>query len=312
MRAGCVAFTGVGEVALRDFEFPAPEPGEFLVRTRVSAVSPGTEGRTLAGLQAGAAAWPIIPGYSLCGTTEGGERVYARGTERADLGLTWGGHVEWAVVSEAKAIPVDSRLSDGAAGMGHLLGIAYRGLRLAEVLPGERVLVVGLGPIGALSARLFRAAGAEVLAVDRNPERVAQDAATGGRARVLEGDLAEVAGEADVVVDATGVASALAASARALRIPLWTGSAGRPGRLVVQGSYPGEVALPYDDLFRREARVVFPRDARREDVVDAFALVAEGRLAVDDLAPEADPADAPAVYAALREGRRIGAAFRWR
>ena len=311
MRARCVAFTGVGEVDLREFELPSPGRVRSLVQTRVSVVSAGTDGRTLAGLQVGAAAWPLIPGYSLCGTTESGERVYASGTARADLGLTWGGHVERAVVPEAKAIPVDPRLSDVAAAMGTCWGSRTGGF-------GWRRLCRASGWswwVWVRSGRCRRGCsgrrGADVLSVDRNSERVAQDAAMGGRARVLAGDLAEIARDADVVVDATGVASALAASARALRIPSWSGVASRPGRLVCKAAIPPRFLWTTTTFSVGRRGSCSRATARREDIVDAFALVAEGRLTVDDLAPEARPEDAPAVYAELREGRRIGAAFRW-
>jgi threonine dehydrogenase-like Zn-dependent dehydrogenase len=73
-----------------------------------------------------------------------------------------------------------------------LAAIAYRGVRLAQPRLHETVAVIGLGPIGQCSARLFAATGARVVALDRIPERVAHLQGLGFDARVVAGDLHSV------------------------------------------------------------------------------------------------------------------------
>ena len=67
MRAQAIVFTGEGEVELRGVTIPEPGPGEVLVETVYSSVSPGTELRCLAGGQPGQPPWPYIAGYALTG-----------------------------------------------------------------------------------------------------------------------------------------------------------------------------------------------------------------------------------------------------
>jgi L-iditol 2-dehydrogenase len=87
-----------------------------------------------------------------------------------------------------------------------------------RILQGERVLVLGLGPIGVLHVAVARSAGAMVLGLDPNPDRVARAAAIVGAERV---DRLEVgpdgravsaagAGGFDVVIVAVGAREALA------------------------------------------------------------------------------------------------------
>ena len=51
MQAQAVLFRGVNEVTVEAVEIPAPGPGEVLIQTACSTVSPGTELRCLAGRQ---------------------------------------------------------------------------------------------------------------------------------------------------------------------------------------------------------------------------------------------------------------------
>jgi NADPH:quinone reductase-like Zn-dependent oxidoreductase len=67
MQSQAVLFRDVQQVAVAPVEIPAPGPGEVLIKTVFSTISPGTELRCLAGKQPNAAPWPVIPGYSLSG-----------------------------------------------------------------------------------------------------------------------------------------------------------------------------------------------------------------------------------------------------
>ena len=60
MQSRAILFTAVQTTSLGTVGIPEPGPGEVLVRTAFSAISPGTERRCLAGLQAGA------PPFLLC------------------------------------------------------------------------------------------------------------------------------------------------------------------------------------------------------------------------------------------------------
>jgi 2-desacetyl-2-hydroxyethyl bacteriochlorophyllide A dehydrogenase len=109
---------------------------------------------------------------------------------------------------------------------------------LAAPVPGETIAVVGVGPVGLLVVQVLRGSGASVVALDRDPARLAT-AATWGAATVHVDErnpqmaLAAVTGDrgADVAIDAVGAPAAFETAVAVAR---------RGGRVVVAGMYAGE------------------------------------------------------------------------
>src|SRR5205823_8076740 len=91
------------------------------------------------------------------------------------LSHAWGGMAELATVAEYQVV----RLPDGVTyQQGALIeptAVAAYGVERGGVKPGDRVLVTGAGPIGALAALCARTAGASVVYVSEpNPARRAR------------------------------------------------------------------------------------------------------------------------------------------
>lgn len=327
MKARAIVFEGVGRVALRPVEIPEPGAGEVLIAAEYTVISPGTELRCLAGKQAGAV-FPFIPGYSLVGRVVArgsgsvlpiGTRVYCSGTARADVARTWGGQTSHAVQSESEVYPVAEGTDPAQAVLAHLAAIAYRGVRLSRPAPHETVAVIGLGAIGSLSARLFAATGARVVASDLSPFRVSLARQAGIEAFVPEGGLAEdfakkLPGGADVVVDATGHEAVLPQSLAVAKDKPWNDDAELGPRVVVQGSYPDSFRVPYMAAFMKELSLLFPRDTQPRDVRAVLDLIARGRLPLDGIVSDVRrPEAAPETYAELTDpgAKILTAAFRW-
>jgi predicted dehydrogenase/threonine dehydrogenase-like Zn-dependent dehydrogenase len=205
---------GGGPVELLDVPWPVPDATEVLVRTLASVISPGTERAvtTLAqssllakararpdlvrqvvqkarteGLTAtrqavrGRLAQDLPLGYSAAGVVlETGSAV--TGIRPGQLVATGGAgkasHAEVQAVPALLCAPVPDGVDPRDAAITTIAAIALHGLRMAEVGPGARVLVVGLGLIGQLAARLALAAGCEVAGIDpdRHPRAVASAA----------------------------------------------------------------------------------------------------------------------------------------
>lgn len=280
MRTPAILFTGPNQVVSSEVELPEPGAGELLLTTHYSCISPGTELRVLSGKQAGHTDWPLIPGYALVGevirrgagaTLPDGVLVFCAGTSRASVTRLWGGHVGHAIVAEAQVFSIPPKVEPIEASLAKLAAIAYHGMRLAHPYPDETVVVVGLGPIGQLSARLHAATGAHVLAVDVSKQRVQQACDAGIEAYVAGGNLADTLHEvlphgADVVVDATGVASVVPQALElACELP-WDGVARKGARYIVQGSYSTGFTVPYDPAFQREVQFLVSRDHLPRDV----------------------------------------------
>lgn len=318
-----VLFTAPGRAELRPITVPEPQPGEVLIKTAYSCISPGTELRCLAGQQAGSV-FPFVAGYSLSGhvaavgpATGGlsvGDPVFCTGTARASVGLMWGGHVSHALqpADRVQRLPVDADLV--AAACAHMAAIAYHGYRLCPPGPGDQVLVIGLGLIGQLAARCHHLSGARVLGLDVSPARVQLLSAAGIEA-VSAWDAARNAlpHGADVIVDATGANAALGSAIALARDVPWEDSPWAGTRFLVQGSYPGDLRLPYQEAFMKQLSVWFTRDVQPADLRAALDLIRAGQLAVHDLITTVvPPVDAPAIYLRLQAGELMTAAFDWR
>ena len=327
MKTIALLATAIDRVELVAAEIPEPGPGELVVEALYTAISPGTEMRCLAGRQIGVS-FPYIPGYSMVGRIGArgpgvpipeGTLVFCQGTEKADRALAWGGHIAHALRSAASVFPLPAGVDPLHAALAKLAAIAYRGVRVAKTQPHEEVAVVGLGPIGQLSARLHRLAGARVVAADLDALRVALAQSAGIEALVpAEGLLPSFARRqpngADVVVDSTGAPPVLQESVRLAKSKAWDNTITEPARLVIQGSYVADVIFDYHQAFYRELSVLFPRDNQSRDIEAVLRFIAGGQLNTRDLISEVcKPQEAPRIYAALRAAKPglVTAVFNW-
>lgn len=328
MKTTALLATAIDRVELVDVNIPAPGPAELVVEAIYTAVSPGTEMRCLAGRQPGIS-FPYIPGYSMVGriiavgsevTLAPGTLVFCQGTEKADRSLAWGGHIRHALRSASSVFPLPEGVDPLDAALAKLAAIAYRGVRVAKTQPHEEVAVVGLGPIGQLSTRVHRLAGAHVVAADLDPMRAAVAQSAGIQALVPEEGLVESFGKAqprgaDVVVDSTGAPSVLQQSLRLVKNKDWDNTLTEPARVVIQGSYAENVVFDYHQAFYRELAVLFPRDNQARDIEATLRFIGDGQLITRDLISEVcPPREAQRIYSALRSAKPglITVVFDWR
>lgn len=110
--------------------------------------------------------------------------------------------------------------------------VAYNAvIQNARVQPGDRVVVLGPGPIGILCAAMARLAGAEVALVGLERDRVRLEVAKAYGCDILIGDASTWAKQrdglgADGVVDAAGVSSALKTALELVRPAGWISKVG--------------------------------------------------------------------------------------
>jgi 2-desacetyl-2-hydroxyethyl bacteriochlorophyllide A dehydrogenase len=224
-QARAVQFVAPHVVELADVAVPEPAPGDILVRAEFSGISGGTEmlayrgeldssvprDETLGALT-GSFEYPFAYGYSAVGTVEAsrsdvreGERVFA-----------FHPHQTRFVVSATDVVRVGEH-EPRAATLFPLVETALQISLDAGIRYGEVAAVLGLGPVGILTAILLTRSGASVLACDPKPWRRDAARACGLEAVSPDGlrDVVRAAtGErgADVIVEATGNPDALGES----------------------------------------------------------------------------------------------------
>jgi len=182
-----------------------------------------------------------------------------------------GGLAQQVLVPSENLYPVPAGLSERAAALIEPVAVAVRAISRGQVQPGERVHVLGAGPIGLLVALVARACGAAVSVSE--PASTRRQAA--GRLELALRDKPDAQRRADVVFDAAGHPAVAQSSAA------WA----RPsGRLVLVAAYP-PTPTPFDLLgvMFNELKVVGSRIYTEPDIHAAIALLARGEVPVDEL-----------------------------
>jgi threonine dehydrogenase-like Zn-dependent dehydrogenase len=327
---------GPGRLVMDEVPDPAPQPGQVLIRTRVTAVSAGTELRMLyRGQDDGAAGpgWPAIGafGYLAAGDVldVGAGVTGLSAGDRVTCGTDWGAHRELLVADAASVHVLPPGLSylDGACGY-------WAVPPLCGILAGrpdfyDDVAVVGLGPLGLAAVQMLVPFCRRVIAIDPLPARCELAEAFGAVA--VHGPAADlVAGVERVSPDRPAVviqaAGAPAALDLALRIVRGQGVVANVGTLPKLDGFDlfwpmqwsGARVVP---IHRPPAATGAPepgpglgQSLRRTYLPAVLDMIGRGRLDLRRLCSWVPPAeDAPRAMALHREhpDRCLGLAFAW-
>ncbi|MFI0715096.1 Gfo/Idh/MocA family oxidoreductase [Streptomyces inhibens] len=119
---------------------------------------------------------PVQLGYSCAGTVlRTGEGVddIRPGTRVAAAGARYASHAEIVAVPRNLVVPVPDGVDTRWAAFTTVGAIALQGIHQAEVVPGSRIAVIGLGLLGQITLRLLRAYGYDGVGIDPDPAMVA-------------------------------------------------------------------------------------------------------------------------------------------
>jgi propanol-preferring alcohol dehydrogenase len=291
-------------LALADLPTPSAGPGELLVKISTCGVCRSNlhmiEGDWVA---AGVPAkLPIVPGHEICGrVAEIGPNVdgFALG-ERVGIQPLWtsclrceycltarehlclskeitgetvdGGYAEYILAKAAHTYHVPDEIPDVEAAPLFCPGItAYHAVRKAELVPGQRVALFGMGGVGHMVVQFARLCGADVITVSRGKQHreLAEklgsvstiDPSAGDAVRRLQGD-----GGIDAAI-------VFAPSDEALQQAL---SAVKRGGIVVNGaaSQPGPLTFP------EEKRIAGTVIGNRQEMREVLRIAAAGKVKV--------------------------------
>jgi 2-desacetyl-2-hydroxyethyl bacteriochlorophyllide A dehydrogenase len=214
---------GPRQLTLQEEEVGEPGPGQVLIRTRMSALSVGTE------------VWRYLNGGhyggegSACGYNSAGE-VVAVGPgvthlSPGDLTFAPEPHADFLLVDAGRAIRLPPGLDLEAAVFSYLPTLGLHALRLGGYQAGGNVLVVGQGVVGVLAAMVARMVGARLVALEPDTARRRLAAQAGGHLVLDPGEsssdeqVSRVFGALgpDVIVETSQAWSGLAAAIRLAR-----------------------------------------------------------------------------------------------
>jgi (R,R)-butanediol dehydrogenase / meso-butanediol dehydrogenase / diacetyl reductase len=159
------------------------------------------------------------------------------------LSHAWGGMAELATVAEYQVVRLPDGVTHGQGALIEPTAVAAYGVERAGVGPGDRVLVTGAGPIGALAALCARAAGASTVYVSEpNPARRAR-AEVLGVAAVLDPTSVDVPAYLREQGDGLGVDVAIECSGHPAGFTAAISSLRRRGTLAQTGLFVGEASV---------------------------------------------------------------------
>ena len=313
MRA--VVARGPGQLALEQVH----EPGDALVVEVEAAGVCAADRMLFSGAHPwGELAWPFTPGHELLGrvvVSDGRLPVGTRLTAEVKLpcgscascrrdeshlcphGRHLGSGIPGAFAervglpAEAVLHAVPEHLSTRQAVLAEPMACALHAVRRAGVRPGDRVLVAGLGGLGALAVHAARAEGADtVTALVRSPEKASLAVRLGYDGAVQSADDAAY----DTVLDVSGSVDAVAELLRAVRpggrvgvygvydrpLPLDLNRLAEFGELVVAGGHlaPGCFPAAVDLLAGVDGDLVVTGEHPLDRLTDALLPVARPRL----------------------------------
>ena len=209
MKSTGVVFPQANQCGLETVEVDPPGPGELLIETRFTTLSPGTERNLLVGKSK---PFPINVGYSLAGHVKAvGEGV--RGFVVGQPVVTTGRHASLVLADARFVTPAPAEVDLEQAAFFNLGHTALYGVRQAGVRLGEPVVVLGQGLVGLIAARLAQLAGGlPVIGVDLDDARLALSRRLGIPVQVNGADSEGLAtlvsgfpgGGAAVVIEVTG------------------------------------------------------------------------------------------------------------
>lgn len=273
-----------GELWLAEVPTSACKAGGLLVRTRNSLVSAGTEkmviGMAKKSLLGKARARPdlvkqVIKRVKSDGLAPTLEKVFAKLDEPITLGYSAAGevmevgrnvpgfqpgdrvaiagggyatHAEFNYVPKNLCVAIPPQVSDEDASFATVGAIALQGIRQAQPLMGERIVVIGLGLLGLLTVQMLKANGCAVMGVDLDEKKVKLALELGADVAVSE--QAEAACEA--FSGGRGADAVIIAAATPSNAPLESAAAMSrlKGRIVAVGLVGLDV--PRDEFYHKE------------------------------------------------------------
>lgn len=330
MEAKRLICRGPRQIEVETHEIPPVPDDGILVKQDFTAVSVGTEiYNWIHGAEPGReAVYPRPTGYCGAGTVLQVGKCVAD-IVPGDRVAGQGGHGSHAVI-RAPYQKIPDGVTTKAAAFTTMAAIALHGVRVAALLCGESVAVVGLGLVGQLSLSFARLSGAvPLIAVDLDEARLERAKARGAEILLnprttpdVPAAIRETCPEdgANVVLEATGIPAVF---------PMAVKSACTAGRVVALGSPRGTVEFDFfQDVHLREVSILGALQPRTPDADHIYyrwtkdrerklilRLMADGRLPVEDLITHtAAPEQCLEIYQMLADhpGRALGVVFDWR
>jgi propanol-preferring alcohol dehydrogenase len=241
--------------------------------------------------------------FSTCGTCEACREGMENLCRKAVITgvMVDGGYADYMVARASHALPIPENLSSEEAAPLFCAGLTvYRALKRSGVAAGQKVAIFGVGGLGHLAVQIARAWGAEVIALDLDPAKLALAKELGAAQALNAGSAEDIkalrkAGGVHVAVVTSASKSAYDTALKCLR---------PDGVLSVVGLPSEPLSFPALSLVGIEARIIASSVGTRDDMRAVLKMAADGQLRC---ITETQPlAEVNAVFERMRRGQING------
>jgi len=222
-------------------------------------------------------------------------------TDRLSIGSKVdGGFARWVVVPSRNLHRLPDSVGRYAGALAEPLAcVAECLLDPAPIGPGDRVLVIGPGPMGLLTAQVAAALGGDVLIVGlpRDRERLALGVSLGMQALEMTDDTEVPADAFEVVCECSGAARGAALGLQAVA---------KRGRYVQVGIFGSPIEFALDTILYKEVILTSGNASTPASWERAISLLDERAVRLDPLVTEVVPlADWERAFDATRAGSGV-------
>jgi alcohol dehydrogenase, propanol-preferring len=204
---------------------------------------------------------------------EGNENLCAR---QKITGVTVdGGYAEYVKAPARHVLKIPDGLSSAEAAPLFCAGVTvYRALKKANISPGQRLAIFGIGGLGHLAVQIGRASGAEITAIDISEENL-QLAKSLGATKTLNCTSTNVVKE---LREKGGMHVALVTSAAKAAYEMAFSCVRPTGTLLVVGLPAEAICFPPILMAAGEVRIQASAVGTRQDLREVLELAAAGRV----------------------------------
>jgi len=327
MQTDAIIFEAPGKVVTGRVKVPPIGPGEVLVESLFSYISPGTEKWILTdkfrtkGEET--PPFPRVPGYQrvarvleTADDVEGiraGQIVFSALARFDDPTPMWGSHARLGVSPAEYIIPVPKGIAHEDASALVILQVGFNAATRPPVSAGDIAVVVGAGLIGQFCAQILRARGAYVVLAGHRPERI-EPAAKYSADEVInsaETDMVKYVRDrwpdgAKIVVESVGLHE---------NVPPCIKMLAHDAHYVSLGFYPEENLFDLAQVHGLETTIYNPSSLTRERLLKTMTALKCGKFNIRELTThKLSWRKAPEAYRMIMDKKpfSLGIVFDWR
>lgn len=304
------------EISLTDTKKPVPKEGEALLKVLYCGIC-GADVASFTGNQP-FTTYPRIPGHEFsaeivsipdndrglkpgdvvtcnpyfnCGECYSCKRGFVNCcTDNQTMGVQRDGSYREYIVMPVERIYEGKGLSAKELALVEPFTISYHALHRAAVKPGDKVLVVGAGPIGLFATIAAKAQGAEVYVADLLDGRL-EKAIHFGADGTINSAKTDIVKEAMKITNGNGFDVCVEACGQPVTFMSCIDCAAFAANIILIGNGKKETTFLHSVLLKKELNVFGSRNSRPEDFKAVIDLIASGKVNVLDMVSAVYPAD---------------------